>query len=372
MEAMEAETTVEKRLLYSAARNRQPVNGSLELLPLCNMDCDMCYVRLSREEMERNGKLRSAAEWLWLARQMEQEGVLFLLLTGGEPLLFPEFRRLYLELKQLGMILTINTNGTLLDVDWAEFFGRHKPRRMNITLYGADEKAYRTLCHYPGGFEKAVQAVRMLRAQGVDVKINSSVTAQNRNEMQKLYELAKELSVPIHMDTYMVPCTRERERAFARHSRLDPEEAAAAGLQALRTELDPEAYKMCIRRTLEAAKEGGTEDDGHLSCMAGNCSFTVNWQGQMRPCVILPEPSVPVFESGFADAWKQITEKTAGIRIHSTCRRCRLRPLCSTCAAGAFWETGKYDRIPEYNCRYAKELLRLMKREAGTQSQPPA
>lgn len=44
-------------------------------------------------------------------------------------------------------------------------------------------------------------------------------------------------------------------------------------------------------------------------CMAGSCSFTINWQGPMRPCVVLSEPSVSVFEHDFAKAWEQ-TNKT--------------------------------------------------------------
>ena len=113
MEYPEAVSTIEKRMISHAAVSQRPVNGSIELLPLCNMSCDMCYVRLDRAQMERVGRLRTADEWICLAREMEKAGVLFLLLTGGEPLLFPDFQKLYLELKRIGMILTINTNGTL-------------------------------------------------------------------------------------------------------------------------------------------------------------------------------------------------------------------------------------------------------------------
>lgn len=88
---------------------------------------------------------------------MQKSGVLFLLLSGGETLLFLDFRKLYLGLKELGMILTINTNGTLIDEEMDVFFGKHKPRRINITLYGTNEKNYADLCHYPGGFEKTLR-----------------------------------------------------------------------------------------------------------------------------------------------------------------------------------------------------------------------
>lgn len=124
---------------------------------------------------------------------------------GGGPLLVPGFKELYLALKAEGMVLTLNTNGTLLDEQWADFFARHKPRRVNITLYGADDAAYETLCRCPGGFEKALAAVRLLRARGVDVKLNGSVTPENVGEMDRLYAIARQLDVPMHMDAYMMP-----------------------------------------------------------------------------------------------------------------------------------------------------------------------
>ena len=43
--------TVEKMMLQRAASVQRPINGSLEILPLCNMNCDMCYVRLSRSDL---------------------------------------------------------------------------------------------------------------------------------------------------------------------------------------------------------------------------------------------------------------------------------------------------------------------------------
>ena len=83
MEHLEGASAAERALIDRASEQRMPINGSIELLPLCNMNCEMCYVRLSREEMERQGRLRTAEEWLSVARQMKDAGTLFLLLTGG-------------------------------------------------------------------------------------------------------------------------------------------------------------------------------------------------------------------------------------------------------------------------------------------------
>lgn len=364
MEPMQIETnTIEKAMLRRASAAQRPITGTLELLPICNMNCDMCYIRLSRTEMEKKGRMRTADEWISMGEEMERAGVLFLLLTGGEPLIFPDFRRLYLSLRERGIILTVNTNGTLIDADWAAFFGENKPRRINITLYGADDRAYETLCHYPGGFEKTVQGIRLLKERGVDVKINGSVTKSNRNDMEKIYAIGRELGAPVHMDTYMLPGIHERKLPFEAQSRLEPEEAAAAEMEMLRNEMNPEDLRMYVQQMLlQIKKEGNVYSEG-ITCMAGNCSFAVNWQGEMRPCVTLEEPSVPVFETGFESAWQQISEKVKAYRVNEKCRQCRLRPVCKTCVASARLETGEYDGLPEYLCRYVRKYIRLLKDE---------
>ena len=365
MEQLEGVTTVERMILDQAKRTRTPANGSIELLPLCNMNCDMCYVRLSREEMERQGRLRTADEWLEIGRQMKEAGVLFLLLTGGEPFLYPDFRRLYLGLREMGMILTINTNGTLIDEELAEFFGKHKPRRVNITLYGTDEETYADLCHYPGGFEKTLQGIRLLRENGVDVKVGGSLARANRDALDKLLDIGEELDIPVRVDTYMMPATRERDLPYNLQARLGPEEAAQARIHALKREMGLELFPAYVRQSIEKAEhpEPAEEKPGHMACMAGQCSFTINWQGKMRPCVVMSEPEVSVFEAGFEAAWKYITEETGKILLNAKCSTCRVRHLCRTCAASALLETGSYDGVPDYMCRYAKESLRLLEEE---------
>lgn len=365
MEPLEGATTVERMLLDQARRTRTPANGSIELLPLCNMNCDMCYVRLSREEMEAKGRLRTADEWLEIGRQMKDAGVLFLLLTGGEPFLYPDFRRLYLELRKMGMIITINTNGTLIDEELAEFFGKYKPRRVNITLYGVDEETYDKLCHYPGGYEKTLRGIRLLREQGVDVKVGGSLALANRDDLDKLLDIGEELEIPVRVDTYMMPATRERDLPYNMQSRLNPEEAARARIHALKREMGPELFPQYVRQSVERADypEPAEAKPGHMSCMAGQCSFTINWQGEMRPCVILTEPAISVFEVGFKAAWKYIVEETHKILLNEKCSTCHMRHLCRTCAASALLETGSYDGVPDYMCRYAGESLRILREE---------
>lgn len=365
MEPMEGASTVERMLLSRASQQRTPITGSMELLPLCNMNCDMCYVRLNRTEMERKGRLRTGAEWLALGEEMTKSGVLFLLLTGGEPLLYPDFREVYLGLKRMGMILTVNTNGTLLDEEWADFLAASKPRRINITLYGADDAAYQRLCHYPGGFEKTINAIRLLRQRDVDVRMNVSVTRENVHDLEKLLTIARELDVPVVMDTYMQPVERDITLPFKLQSRLTPEDAARAEIRRIRFQLTPEEFHQFALARIELYQQFEPDKSAtHMTCLAGSCSFAVNWQGELRPCLVMDEPVASVFEVGFDEAWKQVCSGCRDIHISDFCALCHLRPLCRTCAASAKIETGRFDGVPEYLCRCTAEYLRLLQEEA--------
>lgn len=362
MESQMGMVSMERMLIAKSMMNHTPITAQLELLPLCNLNCDMCYVRLSQKEMQAQGRLRTADEWIDLARQMAKAGTLFAMLTGGEVLLFPDFKKLYLELKRLGMIITFTTNGSLIDEDWAAFFGQHKPRRINVTLYGASDETYASLCHAPGGFERAVRGIRLLKEAGVDVRVNHSVARANSGDMEAVCRIGGALGAPVQMDTYMAAISRERPRPFDQHSRLPAKEAAAANIRALRLEMKPEAFADYVRRTVQAVQEGGRYTD-RVNCQAGNSAFAITWNGMMRPCLSYAQPSVPVFEMGFDAAWQEIVRRTGEIRLSPVCAACALRPLCKTCAATAWWETGAFDGVPQYLCQYSQEYYRLLQNE---------
>lgn len=365
MELMNDGTTLERQMFAIAAEKRLPLYGILELLPLCNLNCDMCYVRMSKSEMEQVGRLRTISEWLSITEDMAKSGTLFVLLTGGEPLLYPEFRTLYLKLLELGMIVTINTNGTLINEDWADFFAEHKPRRINITLYGATNTTYEKLCHYPNGFEKTMQGIRLLHERGIDVKINGSLAKENVEERMKIIEMGEALDIPVRIDTYMYPTVRERLRDYNYQSRLDPETAAKARVEVLRREMGEELFTQYRKMTLETVKhtEEGEAIPGMIKCRAGQSSFVINWQGQMRSCVVLDNPSISLQETSFLDAWTHIVKGVEELKTSTKCSQCTLRNVCNTCAAAAIAETGTADGVPEYLCRYTKATIEYLENE---------
>lgn len=126
-----------------------PFSGTLELTPRCNMNCKMCYIRMSEEEMKKVGKELPVEEWIRIAQEAVDMGMVSILLTGGEAILYKDFKKLFLALRKMGLFISINSNSTMLTDEWIEFFKENPPAKFNITIYGGCNETYARLCRNP-------------------------------------------------------------------------------------------------------------------------------------------------------------------------------------------------------------------------------
>lgn len=340
-----------------------PVSGTFELTPCCNLKCRMCYVRQNMEQVRAAGGLHDAAWWLALGEEAAKEGLLFLLLTGGEPLTHPDFKEIYTGLKKMGLMVSINTNGTLIDEEMADFLAENAPSRINMTLYGAGRETYGKLCGQPEAFNRALEGLKRLRERNISVKVNVSVTPYNREDMDDIIRIAHENGAQVQCAAYMFPPLRRDSELVGKGDRFTPEEAAGCLVHSRQLLLTPEQFK----NRAENMRAGVAEADEHGECMdmpgepiqcrAGRASCWITWDGRMLPCGMMTEPAVALEEFGYADAWKQIRRMTEQIRLPGECASCSKRHACSVCAASCLTETGRFDGKPSYLCRMTDAVM---------------
>ena len=178
-------------LYRKASREGVPIGGTFELSPVCTFACRMCYVRKTAQEVARSPRpILTLDRWLEIAREARERGLLYLLLTGGEPLLWPDFWTLYEELVRMGFLVSINTNGSLIDGAAIQRLKRFPPRRVNITLYGASDETYEAQCMAKGMFTRVTEAIEGLRQAGVLVKLNGTLTPRNVGDLDALVAYA--------------------------------------------------------------------------------------------------------------------------------------------------------------------------------------
>ena len=96
----------------------------------------------SGSDRKARRKELSAAQWLELARQAKDNGLLFLLLRAGRSFLRRDFFDIYEPLTRMGLVITLFTNGTLITRAIAERLAQAPPSRTEITLYGATAATY--------------------------------------------------------------------------------------------------------------------------------------------------------------------------------------------------------------------------------------
>lgn len=332
-----------------------PLSGTFELTPLCSMACKMCYVRMSPEEFAATGKrLRTADEWLALAREAKEQGMLLLLLTGGEPFLYPEFRRLYTELRQMGFVISINSNATLITEETVAWLKENPPQRINITLYGASDATYARLCGHPTGFTQVTRAIGLLRDAGISVKLNCSVTPENVCDLEDIIAYSDEHKLVLQATSYMFPPLRRDAESVGRNARFAAEECARTEVKIRRLQYGAENLREYCK-AIESHQPVDTplcadcEGEG-LQCRAGKSAFWVTWDGRMTPCGMVNEPAVFPFGQGFADAWQSLRAQTAALHLPPECASCDAKHYCHTCAAMCYTETGRYDCKPQYRC----------------------
>lgn len=364
------ESRLTQYLFQKATKRKIPLSGTFELSPLCNFSCRMCYVRKTPEEVRNHPrKMMTKEQWLRIAEEARKQGLLYLLLTGGEPFIWPDFWELYEKLIEMGFLVSINTNGSMIDDEVVERFKKNPPCRINITLYGASDETYEKLCKAKGVFTKVEQAIRKLKEAGIQLKLNGSLTPYNIEDLEACCQYAEAQKLIYEPVTYMFPPLRRDESMIGQNDRFTPEKAAENRLKIYKLHYGEEAYQLYLNSIREGVipPPGLDENcidpiDGKVRCRAGKASFWITWDGQMTPCGMMPGPVVDVSEAGFEEVWEKLTDITEQLKLSSTCATCPNQKLCHSCAAMAMAETGTTEGIPIYLCK----MVEAMKKQAET------
>lgn len=352
---------IDLMLIEKAAKDRRAVKVNFELLPICNLNCKMCYIHSSMKEVESLGGLKSADEWLEFAKELKQEGVFFILLTGGEVFLYPEFKRLYIELFKMGFVLTIYTNATMIDEEVVSWLRLYPPKCVSISLYGASNETYEELCGRKEMFTKVDTAIRLLRENNIAVELKTLLTPLNYGDYEKCVQYAAELGISYKTDPYVLPPSRTISPKEA--IRFTPCQAAECTFHCNKIRSSEKAYADSVVKHLRKYEESkdipGSVHMG-LTCAATNYSAWITWQGHMIPCAIIDTPYTLPFENGFINAWEELKEKMDATVFAPECSHCDKRKVCISCPASSYAETGSVEGTPRYQCEMTEYTLKKM------------
>lgn len=251
----------------------------LELTYACNLNCAFCY-----NDLSLTGARLTLEQYRALLDDLAQMGVLNLTLSGGEPLAHPHFFDIGAHARSRGFAIRIKSNGHALRPDVAEKIRAVvDPLVIDVSLHGARAETHDRQTRVVGSFDKLMKNLRGMREAGLRVRVNTTLTRWNEDELEAMFEITDALGVALQVDTEVKP-KDDGDRAPLDISASPEGQARWMELRERRRQAQegksPEAMQAETATLRKTLKEGVEKH-----CGAGSSTLTVDPFGNVLPCV---------------------------------------------------------------------------------------
>lgn len=342
-QVLSPEMTYFSQLLEAQAYDDKiPLHGTFELTARCNFNCNMCYVHLQEEQIAKIGRELTNEEWLDIARQARDAGMLYLTLTGGEVFARPGFKELYLELSKMGFLIHILSNGYLIDENIMEWLKECPPYTMRFTLYGSTNDIYENVCGVKNGFDRVSQAIDLIKASGIPFHMVGTIVKENAEDLINMYAFAKEKNVPFQHTIALLKPVRGADAKTEEH-RIDLYDFT-------------EEEKKRIKKVKQIYKKSN-----NLLNLCGSYrkSFWVTWNGNMQLCSFTEKPAISIRKYSFEEAWYKLLDELEKLSNPAKCRDCKYEGFCKKCPGVLSAECGGPDQITDEFCMETKQCYEI-------------
>ncbi len=256
-----------------------PLHVLFELTDSCNQFCKHCY----RESGKDKRNFIHTQKLIELITSLSSSGTLVCELTGGEPLLHPDFEQIALCSAEHFEVLSIITNGFLINGYLADFIGSLKYEGcellVSVTLNSFDENFHDRFAETPGSFQRACEAINLLASNDVLIRATMNVIPENVTHVEKTCDLALSIGAEAFAAALIMPFGR--------------------GVNFLETQFSTEevaifekSLKKLTRKypgQIITIPETAFDFIDSPNCGAGSRSLVVSPEGNVRPCVTIPE-----------------------------------------------------------------------------------
>lgn len=335
-------------LHHRVDEKRMPMEVSLEVTRRCPLQCQHCYNNLSMGDVAARNLELTKEEYFALLDDIADMGVLWLLFTGGEIFARKDFLEIYAHAKRKGFLITLFTNGILINEKIADYLRDYPPFGIEITLYGRTKETYETLTGIPGSYDRCMRGIRLLRDRDVPLKLKTVGTSINKHEVRDMRGFAEEeLGVEFKFDAMINPRIDCSQAPLG--VRLSPEEIVALDLDWQKL---ADAHRASLQRELSSPQRAS---DTVYGCGGGVKSFAIDPYGMMSICVLSHKDTFSIRTGSVRAGWEKfLFEVRQKKRTRpSKCSSCQLHSVCSMCPANGELENGDPESPVEFLCEVA-------------------
>jgi radical SAM protein with 4Fe4S-binding SPASM domain len=370
----------------------RPYAVSWNLTRRCNLVCAHCYMSAT-PEAGAAGELSTEECRRVMADIARVNPHVFLILTGGEPLIRRDIYELAAAGREHGFTVVLGTNGVLLREKQARLLRAHGVQGASLSLDSTDPVRHDRFRHLPGAWQGAVRATEALSAEGLDFSIHMSVTDWNLGEIPGMIDLARELGARVLNFFFLVRTGRGEELTDitpAQYETILTYLARVQGVGAGDGAAAPSVFERAEDPwSVPAGRAGGLlirakcaphfrrilwqldprspllANYAHGSCPAGKHYCRITPDGEVTPCPYMPVSAGNLRAVGFAELWARgrVFADLREPRLGGRCGACEFREVCGGCRCRAYATFGDYlaeDPACAYEPgRHGGEVVRL-------------
>lgn len=331
---------------------RRPLVGHWELTYDCNLNCQHCFITKDTHKKEL-----SYEEIIKIIDQLFIEGCIHLIFTGGEPFMRRDFMDIYTYAKKKGFLITIFTNGTLLDKENLDCLKKYPPFMIEITLHSLNKHTFDAVTRVNDSFSRCMQAIYLIIERKLPLALKTVGMNLNKHEIYRIRDFVKGLeNVKFKFDPFIIP--RHDGSKEPLKLRLYPDEV-------IDIEFSDKEMKSEWQDCVDNIENFIEADSLFGGCRGGLSSFHINPYGQLQLCLMMLRPTFDLkknsFKEGFYDFLYNL--RSQNWQTDSACRQCEISYLCSQCPAKGMVINGNMEAPVDYLCQLAHKAADFLYRQ---------
>lgn len=312
---------IEKSFFYS----NKPYKVFLEIISNCNLRCKHCYIDNFSYELINLEKCKKIID------QLYEMGVVELILTGGEVSLHPNLVDI-ISYASDKFLITILTNGTLLNKELIKKICSYKVYEVQISLYGYKEY-HDNFVMQKGAYEKSLESLKYFRKYKGIGKASIVLNNLNFESIDILINTLNNLNIPYIM-TPIIHSTINRNSK-------------------------PNMYRVNSEQLKKFFTTYNIKIGGNI-CTAGISRFRITPKLDLVPCELLEHIKLgnlnnrdfkDLINSEERKKWIKFFNNLSGDK---DCNKCNIKYNCPNCIGMNFSENNNYEIKNNFSCLIAK------------------